>query len=81
MQLRRLQTLTPPGYGVGAEPPQAFTGDLPGGARRMGYRILAADIRARATDEGYPEGLACQEYRVLLWKDDRWDEAVGLQDC
>jgi hypothetical protein len=47
----------------------------------MGYRILAADIRARATDEGYPEGLACQEYRVLLWKDDRWDEAVGLQDC
>ena len=23
VQLRRLQTLTPPGYGVGAEPPQA----------------------------------------------------------
>ena len=50
------------------------------GARRIGYRMLAADIRARAIDEGYPEGLACQEYRVLLWKEDRRDGAVGLQD-
>ena len=50
------------------------------GARRMGYRMLAADIRARAMDEGYPGNLAWQEYRVLLWKEDRWDAAVGLQD-
>ena len=51
------------------------------GARRMGYRMLAEDIRARAMDEGYPEGLPCQEYRVLLWKEDRWAAAVDLQDC
>ena len=51
------------------------------GARRMGYRMLADDIRSQATDRGYPEGLTCQEYRVLLWKEDRWDEAVGLDDC
>ena len=51
------------------------------GARRMGYRMLADDIRARAMDEGYPGNLACQEYRVLLWKEDRWDAAVGLEDC
>ena len=47
----------------------------------MGYRMLAADIRARAMNEGYAGNLTCQEYRVLLWKDDRWAEAVGLQDC
>ena len=50
------------------------------GARRMGYRMLAADIRSQATNEGYPEGLTCQEYRVLLWKEDRWDAAVGIED-
>ena len=50
------------------------------GARRMGYRMLADDIRARAMDEGYPGNLACQEYRVLLWKEDRWDAAVGIED-
>ena len=50
-------------------------------ARRMGYWMLADDIRSQATDRGYPEGLTCQEYRVLLWKEDRWDEAVGLDDC
>ena len=42
--------------------------------------MLAADIRARVMDEGYPEGLTCQEYRVMLWKDDRRAAAVGLQD-
>ena len=42
--------------------------------------MLAADIRARAMDEGYPGNLACHEYRVLLWKEDRWDAAVDLQD-
>ena len=51
------------------------------GARRMGYRMLADDIRSQATNRGYPEGLTCQEYRVLLWKKDRWDEAVGMEDC
>ena len=51
------------------------------GARRMGYRMLAADIRSRAIYKGYPEGLTCQEYRVLLWKEDRWAAAVDLQDC
>ena len=50
------------------------------GARRMGYRMLAADIRARAMDEGYPGNLACQEYRVLLWKEDRSDAAIGIED-
>ena len=41
VQLRRLQTLTPPGYGVGAEPPQAFTGDLPGPAGQPDQRSEA----------------------------------------
>ena len=51
------------------------------GARRMGYQMLADDIRSQATNRGYPKGLTCQEYRVMLWKEDRWDEAVGLENC
>ena len=51
------------------------------GARSIGYQMLADDIRSQATNRGYPKGLTCQEYRVLLWKEDRWDEAVGLENC
>ena len=50
------------------------------GARSIGYQMLAASIRAQAIDEGYPEGLTCQEYQILLWKDYRWAETVGLED-